>query len=82
MFDAAYWVADVRNPVQFAQAVVAAAENHATFIEVSAHPLLTHALTDTLESASLAGCPRPERCTVTTTKRARSTLNSPACGRR
>ena len=50
-FDAAYWVANVRNPVQFAQAVAAAAENHATFIEVSPHPLLTHALTDTLESA-------------------------------
>ena len=37
----------------------AAAENHATFIEVSPHPLLTHALTDTLESARpRRGCPR------------------------
>jgi phthiocerol/phenolphthiocerol synthesis type-I polyketide synthase D len=50
-FDADYWVANVRNPVQFTQAVAAAAENHGTFIEVSPHPLLTHALTDTLESA-------------------------------
>ena len=55
IFDAAYWVANLRNPVQFAQAVVAAAENHATFIEVSAHPLLTHALTETLESARPGG---------------------------
>jgi phthiocerol/phenolphthiocerol synthesis type-I polyketide synthase D len=54
-FDAAYWVANVRNPVQFAQAVTAAAENHATFIEVSPHPLLMHAVTDTLESVKPRG---------------------------
>lgn len=54
-FGAAYWVANVRNPVRFAQAVTVAAENHATFIEVSPHPLLTHALTDTLEAARPGG---------------------------
>jgi phthiocerol/phenolphthiocerol synthesis type-I polyketide synthase D len=55
VFDAAYWVANVRNPVRFIQAVDAAAENHGTFIEVSPHPLLTHALTDTLESVRPRG---------------------------
>ena len=32
------------------QAITAAAEQHATFIEISAHPTLTHAITETLES--------------------------------
>ncbi len=51
-FDADYWVANLRNPVRFSQAVTAAAENHATFVEVSPHPLLTHAIGETLASAS------------------------------
>ena len=51
MFGADYWVANLRNPVRFSQAVAAAAENHATFVEVSPHPTLTHAITETLESA-------------------------------
>ena len=49
-FDADYWAANLRNPVQFSRAIGAAAENHATFLEISPHPLLTHAITDTLES--------------------------------
>jgi phthiocerol/phenolphthiocerol synthesis type-I polyketide synthase D len=60
MFDADYWVANLRNPVRFSQAVAAAAENHATFIEVSPHPLLTYAIDDTLASTSSA-----DRFTVT-----------------
>ena len=52
MFDADYWVANLRNPVRFSQAVAAAAENHATFVEVSPHPLLTYAIGDTLASTS------------------------------
>jgi phthiocerol/phenolphthiocerol synthesis type-I polyketide synthase D len=48
MFDADYWVANLRNPVRFSQAVAAAAENHATFIEISPHPLLTYAIGDAL----------------------------------
>jgi acyl transferase domain-containing protein len=48
LLDAEYWVANVRNPVRFSQAVAAAAAEHATFIEVSPHPLLTHAISDTL----------------------------------
>ena len=54
-FDADYWVANLRNPVRFSQAVVAAAEDHATFIEVSPHPLLTHAIGGSLESARPQG---------------------------
>jgi phthiocerol/phenolphthiocerol synthesis type-I polyketide synthase D len=52
MFDADYWVANLRNPVRFSQAVAAAAENHATFVEVSPHPLLTYGIGDTLASTS------------------------------
>lgn len=46
--DAEYWAANLRNPVRFHQAVAQAGENHHTFIEVSPHPLLTYAITDTL----------------------------------
>ncbi|MFZ1163997.1 type I polyketide synthase [Mycobacterium sp.] len=48
--DADYWVDNVRKPVRLHQAISAAAEQHATFIEISPHPTLTHAVTETLES--------------------------------
>ena len=48
--DADYWVANVRQPVRFSQAVATAARNHGTFIEISPHPTLTHSITETLES--------------------------------
>jgi len=48
VFDAQHWVANLRNPVRFSQAVAAAGERNSTFIEVSPHPLLTHAISDTL----------------------------------
>jgi phthiocerol/phenolphthiocerol synthesis type-I polyketide synthase A len=48
--DAAYWVANVRQPVRLRQAITAAAEDHAIFVEVSPHPTLAHAVTETLES--------------------------------
>ena len=53
-FDADYWVANLRNPVRFSQAVTAAVDSHGnhTFVEVSPHPLLTHAIGETLGSAS------------------------------
>ncbi|MGH3265257.1 MAG: polyketide synthase dehydratase domain-containing protein, partial [Trebonia sp.] len=51
MFDAGYWVANLRNPVRFSQAVAAAGADHSTFVEISPHPLLTHAITESLESA-------------------------------
>jgi phthiocerol/phenolphthiocerol synthesis type-I polyketide synthase D len=54
-FDADYWVVNLRNPVRFSQAVTAAAKNHATFVEVSPHPLLSHAIAGNLESAKPRG---------------------------
>ncbi|MGB8381657.1 MAG: acyltransferase domain-containing protein, partial [Dermatophilaceae bacterium] len=47
-FDAEHWAANLRNPVRFSQAIATAGQHHATFIEISPHPLLTHAITDTL----------------------------------
>jgi phthiocerol/phenolphthiocerol synthesis type-I polyketide synthase B len=52
MLDAEYWVANVRQPALLSQAITAAAQDHATFIEISAHPILTHAVSDTLESVA------------------------------
>jgi phthiocerol/phenolphthiocerol synthesis type-I polyketide synthase B len=52
VLDAEYWVANVRQPALLRQAITAAAEDHGTFIEVSAHPILTHAVSDTLESVT------------------------------
>ncbi|PWW63608.1 type I polyketide synthase [Actinokineospora spheciospongiae] len=47
--DAAYWAANLRDPVRFAQAVQAAvADGHRTFLEVSAHPVVAHSITETL----------------------------------
>ncbi|MBS1694728.1 MAG: type I polyketide synthase [Actinobacteria bacterium] len=60
LFDADYWVANLRNPVRFSQAVAEAARNHGTFVEMSPHPLLTHAIADTLEVT------RPEAKTLVT----------------
>ena len=48
VFDAQHWVANLRNPVRFSQAIAAAGASSATFVEVSPHPLLTHATSDTL----------------------------------
>ncbi len=50
--DAEYWVANVRQPARLFQAVTAAAKGHTTFVEISAHPILTHAVSDTLESVT------------------------------
>ena len=49
-FDADYWAANLRNPVRFSQAVATAGADHATFVEVSPHPLLTYAISESLES--------------------------------
>jgi phthiocerol/phenolphthiocerol synthesis type-I polyketide synthase B len=51
VLDADYWVAGVRQPVRFSQAVIAAGEDHATFIEISPHPILAHAVSDSLGDA-------------------------------
>ena len=48
--DAGYWFTNLRSPVRFDAAVRAlAAEGHATFVEISPHPVLIAAVTETLE---------------------------------
>ncbi|MGE2735117.1 SDR family NAD(P)-dependent oxidoreductase [Mycolicibacterium vaccae] len=47
--DADYWVANVRRPVQFSDAVRAAAGDHGLFVEVSPHSTLGPAIRDTLD---------------------------------
>ncbi|SON62533.1 Phthiocerol/phenolphthiocerol synthesis polyketide synthase type I PpsB [Mycobacterium simulans] len=57
-FDAEHWATNMRNPVRFQQAITHAINAgdgaYHTFIEISAHPLLTQAITDTLEDAQPA----------------------------
>jgi len=48
LFDADYWVANVRNPVRFEQAIAAAGADYTTFVEISPHPVLSRAVTETL----------------------------------
>jgi phthiocerol/phenolphthiocerol synthesis type-I polyketide synthase D len=51
-FDADYWAANLRQTVRLVDAVRAAAEDgHRAFVEVSAHPLLAHALAETVEDS-------------------------------
>ena len=52
-FDAEHWATNMRNPVRFQQAIAHAFSgpggSHHRFIEISAHPLLTHSISDTLK---------------------------------
>jgi phthiocerol/phenolphthiocerol synthesis type-I polyketide synthase B len=48
VLDADYWVANVRGAVRFSQAVAIAGEQHGTFVEISAHPNMAHAISETL----------------------------------
>ena len=51
-----YWARNLRRPVRFADAVAAlGAEGHGLFVEASAHPLLTGAISDTLPEAAAVG---------------------------
>src|SRR6185503_17107080 len=50
-FNADHWIANLRNPVHFHHAITTASTHHATFIEISPHPLLTHAITETVGAA-------------------------------
>ncbi|HZN83852.1 MAG TPA: type I polyketide synthase [Mycobacterium sp.] len=52
LFGADYWLANLRNPVRFSQAVATAGAEHSTFIEISPHPLLSHAISETLAAAT------------------------------
>ncbi len=55
-FDAAYWGRNVREPVQFAAAVqAAAAAGHTTFLELSAHPVLSRMVDDCLTAVAVSG---------------------------
>ncbi len=54
--DAGYWYASLRSTVEFDRAVRVLAEGgHRAFIEVSPHPVLTGAITDTLADANAPG---------------------------
>ncbi|SOJ54348.1 Phthiocerol/phenolphthiocerol synthesis polyketide synthase type I PpsB [Mycobacterium simulans] len=54
VFDAEHWATNMRNPVYFQQAITRAGgkaeSSHHTFIEISAHPLLTQAVRETLHT--------------------------------
>ncbi|MBE1530418.1 type I polyketide synthase [Actinomadura algeriensis] len=52
-FTAAYWAANLRRPVRFEQAVRAASAM-GPFVEVSPHPVLTHAIEETLRTEGVA----------------------------
>ncbi len=52
--DAGYWYASLRSPVDFDRALRALIEDgHRRFVEVSPHPVLTAAITDTLDDAGI-----------------------------
>lgn len=46
VFDAEYWVSNLRQPVRFAEAATAATSRYGAIVEVSPHPLLAHAITE------------------------------------
>ncbi|WP_322778141.1 SDR family NAD(P)-dependent oxidoreductase [Frankia sp. Cas4] len=53
--DGAYWAANLRNPVRFAAAVQAAAEDgYTAFVEISAHPVVAHSVAETLDALGIA----------------------------
>ncbi|MER5337034.1 type I polyketide synthase [Micromonospora sp. NPDC002717] len=52
--DGAYWAANLRGSVRFAQAVAAAAEDgHRLFLEISAHPVVAHSISEALDSLGI-----------------------------
>ncbi|WP_317936839.1 type I polyketide synthase, partial [Streptomyces cellostaticus] len=56
--DAAYWYGSLRAPVHFDRAVrILSGLGHQVFIEISPHPVLMGAMTDTLEEAALEAGP-------------------------
>ncbi|MEU6355973.1 beta-ketoacyl synthase N-terminal-like domain-containing protein, partial [Streptomyces sp. NPDC047072] len=61
VFDAAHWAANLRRPVRLDRAVAAAAaDGHTAFVEISPHPVLTRAITDTAPGALALGTLRRE----------------------
>jgi phthiocerol/phenolphthiocerol synthesis type-I polyketide synthase A len=56
VFDAAHWAANLRRPVHLHRAVAAAAaDGHTAFVEISPHPVLGQAVTDTVPGALAIG---------------------------
>ncbi|WP_143673528.1 acyltransferase domain-containing protein, partial [Streptomyces griseiscabiei] len=56
VFDAGHWAANLRRPVRLDRAVAAAvADGHRAFVEISPHPVLTRAVTDTAPGALALG---------------------------
>ncbi|MFF7280732.1 beta-ketoacyl synthase N-terminal-like domain-containing protein [Streptomyces griseorubiginosus] len=56
VFDAAHWAANLRRPVRLDRAVAAAAaDGHSVFVEISPHPVLARAVTDTAPGALAIG---------------------------
>ncbi|MDX3519182.1 acyltransferase domain-containing protein [Streptomyces scabiei] len=56
VFDAAHWAANLRRPVRLDRAVAAAAaDGHTAFVEISPHPVLTRAITDTAPGSLALG---------------------------
>ncbi|SPM37844.1 polyketide synthase [Mycobacterium numidiamassiliense] len=57
VFDAEHWATNMRNPVRFQQAIAHAFSGlgRPTFVEISAHPLLTHAISETLTASDSPG---------------------------
>ncbi|MGH3935745.1 MAG: acyltransferase domain-containing protein, partial [Pseudonocardiaceae bacterium] len=52
--DGAYWAANLRNPVRFADAVADAVEDgHRMFLEVSTHPVVAHSIIETLAAGGV-----------------------------
>ncbi|MDL5205684.1 type I polyketide synthase [Streptomyces sp. ALI-76-A] len=52
VFDTAHWAANLRRPVRLDRAVAAAAaDGHTAFVEISPHPVLTRAVTDSVPDA-------------------------------
>ncbi|MEU2441663.1 type I polyketide synthase [Streptomyces rubradiris] len=50
--DTDYWLANLRRPVRFTQAMRAAAEDgHRVFVEIAPHPTQLHPMTETLRAA-------------------------------
>ncbi|MFJ6676107.1 SDR family NAD(P)-dependent oxidoreductase [Actinosynnema sp. NPDC091369] len=54
--DAGYWFSNLRHQVRFHETVqVLLADGHRTFVEASPHPVLTHAISDTIDAEEVDG---------------------------
>ena len=54
--DAQYWFSNLRHQVRFHETVkVLLGDGHRTFVEASPHPVLTHAISDTIDAEEVDG---------------------------